>query len=283
MRLAMPIAFACSCGANLRVPGSAAGKTIACPKCKEHIKVPFHEEGAESNFQFKSKGISQFQMPGGQEEYDRDSDEALGHVRKVSSSSRASAKSNTVAWLLGVCALVLICCAGSVAFFMLGVKEQHQQKVAKTSLQPDKITQDSAKKKAAEGQANDAKEGALSKDLPQLIVGKMKIGESYKTDGGNQDNNAVHIMGNTWGKILQIVDNDNMLIGIDNGEEYSGGPRFATIVWCKFSTKGLTDGKKGFFAELISTDEVRVSGTTRYKTTSGGTRTVFVLEPRKKK
>src|SRR5579871_4883489 len=36
----MPITFACSCGANLRAPDDAVGKTVACPKCKARVIVP---------------------------------------------------------------------------------------------------------------------------------------------------------------------------------------------------------------------------------------------------
>jgi hypothetical protein len=142
-------------------------------------------------------------------------------------------------------------------------------------------------KQAVEQQAEAAKEGAngavADDDLPQLVVGEMKIGQSYKTDGGNQDKRPVRIQGNTWGQILQIMDDDNMLVGIDNGRDEVGSPRYSSVVWCKFPTKGLTDGKTDFFGNLIGTDKVTVTGTTRYKTSSGGTRTVFVLEPHKKK
>lgn len=36
----MPTFVICSCGAKLKVSDAAAGKTIACPKCKAHLKVP---------------------------------------------------------------------------------------------------------------------------------------------------------------------------------------------------------------------------------------------------
>src|SRR4029077_19974431 len=38
--VAMPISIACSCGAKLRAPDAAAGKTVACPKCKARVSVP---------------------------------------------------------------------------------------------------------------------------------------------------------------------------------------------------------------------------------------------------
>jgi hypothetical protein len=36
----MPVVVACSCGANLRVPDTAAGKRVKCPKCGELLTVP---------------------------------------------------------------------------------------------------------------------------------------------------------------------------------------------------------------------------------------------------
>jgi hypothetical protein len=112
--------------------------------------------------------------------------------------------------------------------------------------------------------------------LPQLSAKALKVGQNYQTDGGTGD--AKHIA-NTWAKIIQIVDDDNMLIGIDNGADDKGGPRYSTVVMCKFPTKDLTDDQKGFLADFVKTEQVTVSGTTRYKTVGGGTKTVFVLEP----
>src|SRR6266852_2538434 len=36
----MPVYVTCSCGAKLKAPDDAAGKTIACPKCKTRLRVP---------------------------------------------------------------------------------------------------------------------------------------------------------------------------------------------------------------------------------------------------
>ncbi len=36
----MPIFVSCSCGANLKTSDAAAGKTVACPKCKARLMVP---------------------------------------------------------------------------------------------------------------------------------------------------------------------------------------------------------------------------------------------------
>lgn len=110
------------------------------------------------------------------------------------------------------------------------------------------------------------------KELPQLSVTRIRAGQSYATDGA----------GNTWGKIIQVIDDDNMIVGIDNGGGSAGGnPRYSIFVWCKFRTKGLTDGQTGFLADFLGTGKVTASRTTRYNTAGGGTRTVFVFEPYK--
>jgi hypothetical protein len=36
----MPIVVACPCGAKLKAPDTAAGKTLACPKRKARLTVP---------------------------------------------------------------------------------------------------------------------------------------------------------------------------------------------------------------------------------------------------
>ncbi len=109
--------------------------------------------------------------------------------------------------------------------------------------------------------------------LPPLKVTAIRAGQSYITDGDGT---------NTWGKILQVIDDSNMLVGIDNGGTNPGGrPRYSVTVWCKFRTKGLTDGKTDFLANILGTMKVTASGTTKYKTAAGGTRTIFVLEPAK--
>lgn len=113
---------------------------------------------------------------------------------------------------------------------------------------------------------------AVAQDVIEgLPVTHIKVGRSYQLDGGGL---------NTWGRIIQIIDDNNMLVGIDNGATNPGGrPRYSVTVWCKFSTEGLTDGKDGFLANILSVEQVTATKTIRYKTALGGTRTVFVLEP----
>jgi hypothetical protein len=100
-------------------------------------------------------------------------------------------------------------------------------------------------------------------------VDRIKTGESYETDGGVSGRMEIS---NTWGEVLQVIDDDNMLVIISNADEH-------VTVWCKFPTRDITDGKKDFLANIIRADKVTVTGTTRYRTPGGGTRTVFVLEP----
>lgn len=109
---------------------------------------------------------------------------------------------------------------------------------------------------------------AVAQDkTPVFRVLSIKVGEDYVTDGDGT---------NTWAKILQIIDGENMLLGVDNG---GTNPRYSVVVWCKFSTKGLAEGRTGFLNGILATNRVTISGTIRYKTKTGGARTVFVLEP----
>src|SRR5262245_17026077 len=43
----MPISVACPCGAKLRAPDAAAGKTFKCPKCGRSVLVPAGGEAAK--------------------------------------------------------------------------------------------------------------------------------------------------------------------------------------------------------------------------------------------
>ena len=80
---------------------------------------------------------------------------------------------------------------------------------------------------------------AEDKEVPQLNAKALKVGVNYKTDGGAR---GAGQSGNTWGKIVQVIDDDNMLVGIENGDDEKGDGRYSVVVMCKFPTKGLTDG-----------------------------------------
>jgi hypothetical protein len=116
--------------------------------------------------------------------------------------------------------------------------------------------------------------GAKDKTLLQLSVTTIKVGENYTTDGGLPNGARSN---NTWGKILQVIDDDNMLVGIDNGRADNNSRYFVTV-WCKASTEGLTDGKTDFLGNILGTRQVKVTDTTTYQTADGATKTVFVVE-----
>jgi hypothetical protein len=88
------------------------------------------------------------------------------------------------------------------------IKEIEAQ-LAKLRPQVAELEQELAELKSKDTKVATEKE----KELPQLWVTKIKTGESYDTDA----------QGNTWAKIIQVVDDDNMLLGIDNGQGNPGG------------------------------------------------------------
>lgn len=54
-----------------------------------------------------------------------------------------------------------------------------------------------------------------------------------------------------------MIDDDNMLVGIDNGgANPGGGPRYSVAVRCKFPTTGLTDGRTDYLENLLGTKSV---------------------------
>lgn len=112
--------------------------------------------------------------------------------------------------------------------------------------------------------------GSVSAQVaPSCPVTELKVGEPYHLENP----------GRTYAKVIQVLDDGNMLVGIDNGPALPGGePRYSVVVWVKAPTKGITDGKKCDLSDLIGYDRIKVTGTKKYKLASGGTRTVFVVE-----
>jgi endonuclease YncB( thermonuclease family) len=83
-------------------------------------------------------------------------------------------------------------------------------------------------------------------------------------------------------KVMQVVDGDNMLVGVEDPRNGDGS--YSTWVWVKCPTKGITDGKfyaAGQWKDFMGTKTVKVTGTKTYKTANGASRTVFVIEPDK--
>ncbi|MFO0824479.1 MAG: hypothetical protein U0792_15405 [Gemmataceae bacterium] len=77
-------------------------------------------------------------------------------------------------------------------------------------------------------------------------------------------------------KVMRIIDNNSMLVGLENGRTNAG--RYSTWVILKAPTTGIVDGKcwsgEGQWKEVMGSDVLKVTGTTTI-----GTKTVFVLEP----
>ncbi len=90
----------------------------------------------------------------------------------------------------------------------------------------------------------------------------------------------------TWidAKVMQVIDDGQMLVGIEDAR--TGDGRYSTWVMVKCPTKGITDGKfwrGGSWEKVTGSNVLNVTGTTTYKTAIGGTKTVFVVEPMSKK
>lgn len=102
----------------------------------------------------------------------------------------------------------------------------------------------------------------LAQIQPSFPVTNLEVGKVYNTDGP----------ANTWGRVVQVIDDDNMLIAVSNG-----GDGYPTTLWCKFPTKDIIDGKNDFLCNIIKTKVVKITGTKRYNTING-TKTVYVLE-----
>lgn len=110
----------------------------------------------------------------------------------------------------------------------------------------------------------------LEENAPPF-VGWLKVGDFAVGAFGNPNLIA--------GKAVQIIDAKTMLVGVEHIS--TGGGRYSTWAMLKgCPTAGLVDGKTWTdWIPLLGKRLVVVSGTTMYKTVSGGTKTVFVLEP----
>jgi hypothetical protein len=82
-------------------------------------------------------------------------------------------------------------------------------------------------------------------------------------------------------KVLQVIDADNMLVEFRDPRTNDAG----AVVWLKAPTKGIADGKfwdAGQWKEVTGKETIAVTGTKTYKTASGASKTVFVVELGKK-
>lgn len=85
-------------------------------------------------------------------------------------------------------------------------------------------------------------------------------------------------------KVMQVIDENNMLIGIEDSRVGRG--RYTKWVMLKCPTKGITDGqfwRGGGWKEVTGSSALSVTRTTTYVTAIGATKTVLVLEPMSKK
>ena len=81
-------------------------------------------------------------------------------------------------------------------------------------------------------------------------------------------------------KVMQVIDENQMLVGIEDSR--TGKGRYGIWVMLKCSTKGVTDGKfwrGGQWKDVAGSEGLSVTDTTTYTTAGGGTKTVFVVEP----
>jgi hypothetical protein len=102
--------------------------------------------------------------------------------------------------------------------------------------------------------------GGGSGGLPRLYPASLKLGAKLPAQ--------------VDGKIIQVIDKDRMLVEISDivTPELS-----KTLIMVKGSTEGRVDGQFG--RDIAS--GMTITGTTAYKTALGGTKTVFVVEPKK--
>lgn len=78
-------------------------------------------------------------------------------------------------------------------------------------------------------------------------------------------------------KVVQVVDADKMIVGVEDAHTADGGYRKWIMV--KLPTAGITDGQFWrTWDKLIGKNGLLVSGTTTYKTAGGSSKTVPVVE-----
>jgi len=87
-----------------------------------------------------------------------------------------------------------------------------------------------------------------------------------------------------FGKVIQVIDANQMLVGVEKGHRASEGKgQYRTLFMLKCPTVGIVDDH--FFGadwkKLSGSDSLKVTDTMTYKTTVGGSRTVFVVESTK--
>ena len=84
-------------------------------------------------------------------------------------------------------------------------------------------------------------------------------------------------------KVIQVIDKESMLVGLEDSRTNKGN--YSKWVLVKASTAGIVDGAmwRGWedWKRVTGSQVLSVTGTAKCKTPDGGTRTVFVLEAAK--
>jgi hypothetical protein len=111
-----------------------------------------------------------------------------------------------------------------------------------------------------------------------FLVGSTSAAEKHFSNGEALSVGAWGKTDHLYGKVIQILDANSMIVGIKDAETGT----FPTLILVKYKTQGLTDG---FFflnnwSKIVGGNEIKVTGTKTLKLAGGGTRTMFVVEPR---
>jgi hypothetical protein len=133
----MSISLVCSCGAQLSAPDAAAGKTVACPKCKAHLKVPSPKPVRAENVAvraFKPNGIPPVRRHRDPERYDDQGElpSRSGRPRRDDEESARARrqKGSALPWILAAGGTVLGLASIIVAVIVATRKPAEQVAVA---------------------------------------------------------------------------------------------------------------------------------------------------------
>ena len=174
-------------------------------------------------------------------------------------------------------ALLMACtCSNTVA---TNATNLVQQKPTNTLVATARVETTTSKVQAARLAEENHRRTAADK-IGMINPDKLSVGAIGKLVYSTEDNPFPCGGKTVVVEILQIIDSTNMLVCvIDDPTLIATAGNRAKKLWVRgVNTSGLVDG-----AGYVMTGVYAVSGTHRYKTTSRGTKTVFVLEPYKEK
>ena len=107
----------------------------------------------------------------------------------------------------------------------------------------------------------------LKSNYGTFSVGQLKVGHWG-------------VPANLDAKVIQVIDDNQMIVGIEDDRTGSGAYKTWVIIKC--ATKDIVDGKfwrSEDWEEIVGTKAMKVTGTKQYATAIGGTNTVYVVEP----